>query len=89
MRLGLLSRSGESHPLGKLTYDLPRTKVCDDAGQVVAQRAHALGMSLAEYVRWVMTIHALGPDHVESVLVRRVEVAGRIGKAPGSYGDPA
>lgn len=84
-RLGFLSRSGESHPFGKLTFELPKTKVGEDAGEVITKRRQALGMSLAEYVRWVMTVHALGEEHAKSVVLRRVEVVGRMGQ--GRFGD--
>jgi hypothetical protein len=90
MREGFMSRSGESHPFGKLTFDLPRTKVCEDAGEVVSKRAQSIGMSIAEYVRWVVTVHALGHEQAERLLRRRVAVVGRIGqedKTEGAYGD--
>jgi hypothetical protein len=83
--MGFLSRSGESHPFGKLTFELPKTKICEHAGEEITKRRQALGMSLAEYIRWVMTVHALGEEHARSVVIKRVEVVGRMGQ--GGYGD--
>lgn len=82
-RGGLLSRSGESSPLGKLTFEVPKTKLDEQTGEVVTKRRQALGLSLSEYVRLVLQVHAHGVDHLNSLQRARLEVVARMGKEIG------
>lgn len=71
---GLLSRSGESSPLGKRTFELPKTKVPEETAEILMQRAKAVGMSLSEYLCWQSMIAAHGLEHVESLMRQRLAV---------------
>lgn len=66
----LLSRSGSSHPRGKLVpvkFSVPSMTL-----EVLEGKAHECEMPVAEYLRIVFEAHAHGADDVERVAIERL-----------------
>lgn len=79
-RNGFFSRSGESSPLGKRTFEMPKHKVPEETGEILAQRAKAANMGLSEYLFWRSMIDAHGLEHVEKLQRERLRVVAGMGK---------
>ena len=77
-----ISRSGSTSPLGKLSYEV-KTGVAEVVGEELERMARAAGMGEREYIREVLTIHALGYDHVRKLYQDRLEMLARIGPESG------
>lgn len=58
------SRSGRSHPLGKLIAELPKIRVSEGTRIELERRANAADMNLSEYIREVLLIHVHGKEAV-------------------------
>lgn len=67
------SRSGSSHPLGKLDSDLPKIKVPERLAHAIASSACESGMSISEYIREVLMIHCFGAQCVQSMYEERIK----------------
>ena len=78
-----LSRSGSSSPLGKLSYEV-KTGVAECVGEALERLAREAGMGERECIREVLTIHALGYDHVRRLYQDRLEMLSRIGPERGA-----
>lgn len=77
-----LSRSGSSSPLGKLSFETT-VRVAEPVGEELERQARVLGMTLTEYVRDILTIKAVGYDHVRKLYQDRLEmVAGTGAETP-------
>lgn len=73
-----LSRSSSTSPLGKLSYEV-KTGVPEVVGEELERMARAAGMTVREYARDVLTIHAVGYDHVRRLYQDRLEILSKIG----------
>jgi hypothetical protein len=62
-----LSRSGSTSPLGKLSYET-KVRVAELVGEELERQARSLGMGIGEYIREILTIKALGYDHVRMAI---------------------
>lgn len=78
-----LSRVGFSNPLGKLTAELPKTKVPEETKEILERKARAAGMGLSEYLRELAMINAHGQEYVESLYLERVRVVANSGEERG------
>lgn len=67
----LFSRNGSSHPLGKLDSELPKIKVPEALMLEIFQRSSRSGVSVSEYMREVLMIHAFGEEAVISLYAER------------------
>lgn len=77
-----LSRSGSSSPLGKLSYET-KVRVAEVVGEELERQARALGLGVGEYIREVLTIKALGYDHVRKLYEDRLEMVAGTGTESG------
>lgn len=77
-----LSRSGSTSPLGKLSYET-KVRVAEQVGEELERQARALGLGVGEYIREVLTIKALGYDHVRKLYEDRLEMVAGNGTEPG------
>lgn len=77
-----LSRSGTTSPLGKLSYEI-KVRVAESVGEELEQQARALGLGVGELVREVLTIKALGYDHVRKLYQDRLEMVAGNGTERG------
>lgn len=74
----MAARTGVTHPFGKLTKPLPRTTLPDVAYDALAAQAAEARLPLAEYIREVLIVRALGEAMVRSVIERRLAVVAGI-----------
>lgn len=77
-----LSRSGSTSPLGKLTYET-KVRVAEPVGDELERQARALGLGVGEYIREILTIKALGYDHVRKLYQDRLEMVAGNGTESG------
>ena len=77
-----LSRSGSTSPLGKLSYET-KVRVAELVGEELERQARSLGMGIGEYIREVLTIKALGYDHVRRLYQDRLEMVAGNGPESG------
>lgn len=68
-----LSRSGSTSPLGKLSYET-KVRVAERVGEELERQAREIGLSTTEYIREILTIKALGYDHVRRLYQDRLEM---------------
>jgi hypothetical protein len=68
-----LSRSGSTSPLGKLSYET-KVRVAESVGEELERQARELGLGVGEYIREVLTIKALGYEHVRRLYQDRLEM---------------
>jgi len=69
-----LHRTGRSNPLGKCTAEFPKFKGPEEVFEILTERACRNGMTLAELLRELAMVSALGRDHVESLYRQRLDV---------------
>jgi hypothetical protein len=67
-----LSRTGSTHPLGKLTAKISEFRVSEETHDELERQAREAGLGLSEYVREVLMIRAHGVDMVRSLYERRL-----------------
>jgi len=77
-----LSRSGSTSPLGKLSYET-KVRVAEAVGEELERQARDLGLGTGEYIREVLTIKALGYDHVRKLYQDRLEMVAGNGTESG------
>lgn len=77
-----LSRSGSTIPLGKLSYET-KVRVAEPVGEELERQARDLGLGVAEYIREVLTIKALGYEHVRRLYQDRLEMVAGTGTESG------
>ena len=71
-----LSRSGHTGPLGKLTTEI-KIRTDEDTKDALERLARSAGLSLSEYLRDVLMVHAHGQEYVASLYAARLaRVAG-------------
>jgi hypothetical protein len=73
------SRNGSTSLLGKLTAELPKTRVSEKTFEILKQKAHTLGLPLAEYLRQKAEIDAHGIDTISRLQQDRLNLVARIG----------
>ena len=81
-----LSRSGTTSPLGKLSYEA-KVRLAEPVGEALEYQARQLGLSVGEYIREILTIKALGYDHMRKLYENRLEAVAGLGNEPGRNGD--
>lgn len=80
----LLSRSGSTNPLGKLSAQIGAIRVSEETHEELERQARDAGLGLSEYVREVLMIRAHGIDMVRSLYERRLRlVAGMSDECQG------
>jgi hypothetical protein len=72
----LLSRSGFSHPRGKMDSFLPKVRIHAETVAVLQLRAAEHGMPMSEFVRIVLECVAFGTDDTASVQADRIRQVG-------------
>lgn len=77
-----LSRSGSTSPLGKLSYET-KVRVAERVGEELERQARELGLGTTEYIREILTIKALGYDHVRNLYQARLEMVAGTGTESG------
>jgi len=77
-----LSRSGATSPLGKLSFET-KVRVAEQVGEELERQARDLGLSLAEYIRDILTVKALGVDTVRKLYESRLNMVAGIGPQEG------
>ena len=83
----MLSRSGNTGLLGKLTAKIPDIRIAESTRDELERQAHAAGLGLSEYVREVLILRAHGVDMVRSLYEERLrQVAGMSAECHGSDG---
>lgn len=78
----VLSRSGSTSPLGKLSYET-KVRVAEVVGEELERQARDLGLGTGEYIREVLTIKALGYDYVRKLYQDRLEMVAGTGAERG------
>ncbi len=78
-----LSRSGSTSPLGKLSYE-KTVRLAEPVGEELERQARDLGLGVGEYIREVLTIKALGYDHVRRLYEARLEMVSGTGSERGA-----
>lgn len=76
-----LSRSGATSPLGKLSYET-KVRVAEPVGEALEFQARQLGLNVTEYIREILTIKALGYDHMRKLYENRLEAVAGMGTRP-------
>lgn len=69
-----LSRSGSTHPLGKLSAQIGAVRISEETHEELERQARDAGLGLSEYVREVLMIRAHGIDMVRSLYERRLRL---------------
>lgn len=77
------SRSGATSPLGKLSYET-KVRVAEPVGEELERQARSLGRGVTEYIREILTIKALGYDHVRRLYQDRLEMVAGNGTVSGA-----
>lgn len=70
----LLSRSGRTNPLGKMTAEIPKVKVPEETREILEFEAREAGMNLSEFVRMILMVRAHGVDAILSMEKERMAV---------------
>ncbi|NMG71816.1 plasmid mobilization protein [Parazoarcus communis] len=78
-----MSRSGHTGPLGKLTAEI-KIRTDEDTKEGLERMARSAGLSLAEYVRDLLMVHAHGYEYVASLYAARLSRVAGLGAASGS-----
>jgi len=68
------ARTGLTSTLGKLTEVIPAVRVSLDTKASLEREASRAGMTLAEFVRYLLDIRALGLDEVRRLQEERLKV---------------
>lgn len=76
--LPLLSRTGLSHPMGKLDAELGKVRVHSETLLALQVRAAEHGMSLSEFVRVVLECAVFGTDSMATIAAERVRRVGQL-----------
>lgn len=76
-------RSGKSNPFGKLTAEIPKVLVPEDAHDIIKRRANSRGMALNEYVRELILINAYGLEHYKRIAAERLDFIAGNGEVEG------
>ncbi|AVR89039.1 ribbon-helix-helix protein, CopG family [Thauera aromatica] len=71
------SRSGRTGPFGKLTAEIPKIRVPDDTKDELERLARAAGITLSEYLRDLLMVHAHGVDVVRALYEERLSAVSR------------
>ncbi len=71
--------------MGKLSYET-KVRVAELVGEELERQARDLGLGTAEYIREVLTIKALGYDHVRRLYQDRLEMVAGNGAEQGPIG---
>ena len=79
-------RSGRTNTLGKATAEIPRVMVPIEVKSILEDRAHSLGIPLAELHREILCIHALGVDAWKSYQNERIRALSTMGGVSGGDG---
>lgn len=69
-----LSRTGSTHPLGKLTAKISEFRIAEETHDALERQARDAGLGLTEYVREVLMIRAHGVDMVRKLYERRLSL---------------
>lgn len=69
--------------MGKLSYET-KVRVAESVGEELERQARTLGMGLGEYIREILTIKALGYDHVRRLYQDRLEMVAGNGTENGT-----
>lgn len=83
MTAPLLSRSGRSNPLGKMTAEIPKFRVPEETHEALEREARLAGLSLTEFIRELLMIRAHGEEEVASLYARRLAVVAGKGRERG------
>lgn len=73
------ARSGNSLPMGKLTAEVPKFRVCEETFEEASRLAREAGMPLAEWVRNLVMIRVHGIDAVVRMHHARLSVVAGMG----------
>lgn len=66
------SRSGVTHPTGKLTEQIPAVRISGETKERLEGQARQVNLTLQEYVRELLTIRAHGEEEIRSMYLNRV-----------------
>lgn len=69
----LLSRTGATNPLGKLTFEVPKLMVPDPVGVKLTELAAAEGLPLSEFVRDLLTVRCFPVDELAKLHAARLQ----------------
>lgn len=77
-------RTGRTSLLGKGTADFPKFKGPEEVHEILTMRAARNGITLAELMRELATVSALGRERVESLYAARLDVVEGKGEEKGA-----
>ncbi len=74
----MASRTGSSDPIGKLDDTIDSFRINGETKAILQLQAVRCGMSLSEYLRFVLDVQAHGIDRLRSLNSRKFDLVGNL-----------